>query len=305
VNYKTRVVSIRILGPFALAWLFASCGPKARDTVEPGPLQIDKSGEPAVAIDTTPLDNVDISAIDSDRQTTFYRLVTTLPSPCGKAHSLRTSYTGDPSCKRARFAVRWLVAMLQDEIREDLVRQDYRDKYENIKRVKLDARAAPTFGPPNAAVRIVEFFDYACPHCNHFKPILDEVMAKYDGKIVVSFMMFPLGHWPYSHSAARASLAAHTQGKFKEMHAMLFAKGAAHSKPDVLEYAKLLGLDLVKFEAAYEAAGPRVDLDKKIGNDAGVESTPTIYVNDRKYVGPMVPKYIGFWIEEELDHGRG
>jgi protein-disulfide isomerase len=290
-----------------LAWLCASCAPKTRDKMETGPLQIDRNDSVSAApLDTTPLENVDISSLDSDRKAMFHRLIGTVKSPCGKLHSLRTSYTRDPACKRARFAVRYVLAMLQDEFPEDRVREDYREKYENIKRVKLDASAAPTFGAPNALVRIVEFFDYACSHCAHFKPTLDEVMAKYGDKIAVSYMMYPLGHWPNSESAARASLAAHAQGKFKDMHAMLFAKAPAHAKPDVMAYAKVLGLDLAKFEAAYEAAGPRVESDKKMGSEAGVESTPTLYVNDRKYTGPSVTRYIGLWIEEELaEHGQG
>lgn len=278
-----------------------ACEKKTNKPPDTGALTaMDRNGSGATAVDTTPLKDVDLSKLDKDRTAMFYRLVNTLKSPCGKPESLRVSYTKDTSCKRAPFAVKLVVAMLEDEFPEDKAREDYVHKYENIQTFKLDTSKAPTFGPSDALARIAEFYDYACGHCRDFKKVLDAVMAKYEGKIAVSFMMYPLGHWPESRSAAMASIAAHQQGKFKEMHTMLFSKGTAHSKNDVMGYAKELGLDLAKFEAAYEAAGAQVDNDKKIGSAAGVDSTPTIFFNERRYTGPQAPKYFGLWIEEEL-----
>jgi protein-disulfide isomerase len=306
VNYNHAVATARILGPFVLALLCplmmgGACEKKTNKPPDTGAINaMDRQGSGATAVDTTPLPDVDLGKLDKDRTAMFYRLVNTLKSPCGKGESLRVSYTKDTSCKRAPFAVKLLVSMLEDEFPEDKAREDYIQKYENIKTVKLDTSKAPTFGPTDALARIVEFFDYACGHCRDFKKVLDAVMAKYEGKIAVSFMMFPLGHWPESKSAAQASLAAHAQGKFKEMHQTLFVKAPAHAKADVMGYAKDLGLDLAKFEQAYDAAGPHVEADKKQGNEAGVDSTPAIYFNERKYTGPQAPKYFGLWIEEEL-----
>jgi protein-disulfide isomerase len=305
VNYNHAVSTARILGPFVLALLCplmmgGACEKKTNKPPDSGALTaLDRTGS-ATALDTTPLKDVDISKLDKDRTAMFYRLIGTLKSPCGKGENLRKSYTSDTSCKRAPFAVKLVLSMLEDEFPEDKARDDYMAKYENIKTYKLDTSKAPTFGRSDALARIAEFYDYACGHCKEFKPVLDAVMAKYEGKISVSFMMFPLGHWPESKSAAQASLAAHAQGKFKEMHTMLFSKGTAHAKADVMGYAKEIGLDMPKFEQAYDAAGLHVEADKKIGGEAGVDSTPAIYFNERKYTGPLAPKYFGLWIEEEL-----
>jgi protein-disulfide isomerase len=289
-----------IPGAFVLALLSGACEKKTNKPPDTGALTgSDRTGS-ATAVDTTPLKDIDLGKLDKDRTATFYRLVGTLKSPCGKPEALRASYTKDTACKRAPFAVKLVLSMLEDEFPEDKARDDYTAKYENIKTYKFDTSKAPTFGPTDALARIVEFYDYACSHCKDFKPVLDAVMAKYEGKISVSFMMYPLGHWPESKSAAQASLAAHGQGKFKEMHTLLFAKVPAHAKSDVMGYAKDIGLDLAKFEAAYNAAVAQVEADKKIGNEAGVDSTPAIYFNERKYVGPIAPKYFGLWIEEEL-----
>jgi protein-disulfide isomerase len=59
-----------------------------------------------------------------------------------------------------------------------------------------------------------------------------------------------------------------------------------------------------KFEAAYQAEAAHVDSDVKQGEAAGVDSTPTLFFNDRKYEGPMHPKYIEMWVEEELAVNR-
>jgi protein-disulfide isomerase len=298
VNYNRAVSTVGILGLFVLALLSGACEKKTNKPPDSGAL-IAQPGS-ATAVDTTPLKDVDISKLDKDRTAMFYRLINSLKSPCGKGESLRKSYTSDTSCKRAPFAVKLVVNMLEDEFPEDKARDDYLAKYENIKTYKIDTSKAPQFGAPDALARIVEFYDYACSHCKEFKPILDVVMQKYEGKINVAFMMFPLGHWPESKSAAQASIAAHAQGKFKEMHTMLFSRVPAHSKQDVMQYASVMGLDMAKFEAAYLAAVTHVENDKKIGNEAGVDSTPAIYFNERRYTGPLAPKYFGLWIEEEL-----
>ena len=69
-------------------------------------------------------------------------------------------------------------------------------------------------------------------------------------------------------------------------------------------YAKQIGLDPTQFEAAYNAVAPQVVADVAQGDAAGVDATPTLFFNDRKYEGPMHPKYIAMWIEEELAVNR-
>ncbi len=88
----------------------AACHKTTSTTADPGlgsaldsPTEM---AQPSGPVDTTPLPGVDITKLDADQQKSFYTLVGSLSSPCGKAHSLRTSFTTDSSCKRAPFAVR-------------------------------------------------------------------------------------------------------------------------------------------------------------------------------------------------------
>lgn len=256
-------------------------------------------------VDTTPLPGIDIGKLSDDQKQSFYKLVGSLSSPCGKAHSLRTSVTSDSSCKRAPFAVRYVKQLLEDEINESMVREAYDAKYKPVeKKVSFELSKAPRVGANDAPVRLVEFFDYGCPHCAAFKPMMEQVVADRGDKIVEYFMMFPLEKHTDSKSAAQAALAAAQQGKFKQMHDVLFDKTPLHDHEHVTDYAKQIGLDMGKFEAAYAAAAPQVESDVKQGESAGVDSTPTLFFNDRKYEGPMHPKYIEMWIDEELAVNR-
>ncbi len=265
------------------------------------------SAAPAVKIDTTPLKGVDLGKLGAEKQKVFYGLVDSLLSPCGKSHSLRTSFNQDSECKRAPFAVRYVVALLEDEANKDQVREEYDAHYKKppgeAKTFKLDG--VPVFGNPAAKIQLVEFFDYGCPACRDFKPMMDKIISDHGTEVAVYYKMFPLvNNHPNSMSAARAALAAQAQGKFKEMHDLLFEKSPEHTWEDVSGYAQTLGLDAAKFKADYDAAEPRIKAEMAEGDAAGVDSTPTIYFQGRAYKGPMHPRYFGMWIAEEAAVNR-
>jgi protein-disulfide isomerase len=265
------------------------------------------SGSSEGPVDTTPLAGFDLAGLSADKQQVFYKLIGSLDSPCGKAHNLRTSFTTDTSCKRAPFAVRYIKTLVEDEASEDQAREEYTKHYKSTAApAKVDVSRAPHSGPEDAPIKLAEFYDYACPHCKAFAPILEQVMADEAGKVSEYFMMFPLkipGH-ENSPSAAAAALAAADQGKFKDMHVLLFSNTPLHDHDHVTEYAKQLKLDMTKFEAAYTQEADHVQSDIKQGDALGVNSTPTLFINEHKYEGPSHPKYIEMWIDEELAVNR-
>jgi protein-disulfide isomerase len=320
VHYNLRVSNVRFSGHFVLALLCApllmggACEKKTKssDTGAVAALDNAHAGSSAVAAtaegpaDTTPLAGIDLGKLDGDKTKLFYKLVGSLKSPCGKAHSLRTSFTSDTSCKRAPFAVRYVLSMIEDEGREQFVRDEYSKKYEKTAApVKFDTSKAPHAGAEDARIKIVEFFDYECPHCQAFKSEMEGLLSERGSQISVYFMMFPLESvHPQSRNAAQAAVAANALGKFAEMHDKLFAPRAAHGREDVIGYAKAIGLDPARFEKAFEEASAQVTGDLKQGENAGVDSTPTIFFNDRKYEGPPYAKYLAMWIDEELAVNR-
>jgi len=262
--------------------------------------------DPSKPVDTTPIAGVDVSKLDEKQQKLFYGLVDSFSSPCGKAHSLRTSVKDDPSCTKAPYAVKYLAAMIEDEISEDDVRALYEAKYvAKAETHQFQLTDVPHTGSTNAPIQIVEFFDYGCPACQQVKPVIDMVEKENSATTVVYYKMFPLvDKHPNSMSAAQAAMAAYKQGKFREMHDALFEHSPEHKRADVMKYARDLGLDMVKFEADYDAAEPRIRADIKEGDDNGVDGTPSIFFNGRRYEGPAHPKYFGYWIQEDLAVNR-
>jgi protein-disulfide isomerase len=292
--------------PFLLG---AACSKesKAKDTGAIDAIERAGSGSGApTAVDTTPLPGISTDKLDKKKTEAFYRLVGSLPSPCGKAHSLRTSVTTDTACRRAPFAARLVLAMLEDDATEADARAQYNDKYLGKTAPKLfELDDTPHTGATDAPVVLVEFYDYACSACQRFKPKLDEAVALHGDNAVVYYKQYPLvSKHPDSHSAAQAALAAYRQDKFKEMHDILFDRSPAHRRADVIGYAKEMGLDLAKFEADYDALSPRVDADLKHGDAAGVDHTPTLFINGVEYTGPDLADYLGMWIAEEVAVNR-
>ena len=259
-------------------------------------------------IDKTPVPGIDVSKLDDKGQTLFYKLVDSFPSPCGKAHSLRTSVEEDKSCTKAPFAARYLASMIEDAIDEDDITKLWEAKYKKEPEVHtFDLNdQVPHMGSPSAPIKIVEFYDYGCPACMAFKPIMDEVIKENPGTVVVYYKEFPLvDKHPNSRGAAQAALAAAKQGKFKEMHDVLFSHGGEAApdeqrREDIEKYAQEMGLDMKQFDADFDAVAPQVDADMKEGDAAGVDGTPTIFFNGRLYEGPAHPKYFKYWIDEEL-----
>lgn len=320
VHYNLQVSNARISGHCVLAVLCApllmggACEKTANKPNDTGAITaLDHAGSGATGnavaegpVDTTPLAGVDLGKLEGEKLNLFYKLVGSLKSPCGKAHSLRTSYVSDTTCKRAPFAVRYVISLIEDEASETDARNEYAKKYEKTGQpVTFDVSRAPHVGSDDARIRLVEFFDYECPHCALFKPQMEQVISDKSGQISVYFMMYPIeSKHPGSRSAAQAALAANQQGKFKEMHDKLFEETPRHDHESVTGYAKALGLDVAKFEKAYDDASAQVTSDLKQGETAGVDSTPTLFFNDRRYEGPMHPKYIEMWIDEEIAVNR-
>jgi protein-disulfide isomerase len=320
VHYNLQVSNARISGHFVLAILCApllmggACEKKANKPNDTGAMNaLDHVGSGSTGgmtaegpVDTTPLTGVDVSKLEGDKAKLFYKLIGSLKSPCGKPQSLRASFTSDTACKRAPFAVRYVAALLEDEASEADARTEYAKKYEKAApAVTFDVSKAPHAGGDDARIRLVEFFDYECPHCAVFKAAMEQILSDKAGQVSAYFLMYPIeSKHPGSRSAAQAALAANLQGKFKEMHDKLFEATPRHSRDDVMGYAKELGLDMDKFTRAYDDVSGQVTTDAKQGDTAGVDSTPTLFFNDRRYEGPMHPKYIEMWIDEELAVNR-
>ena len=161
---------------------------------------------------------------------------------------------------------------------------------------KFAAPSAPTSapasgihirGPKTAVVTIEEFGDFQCPPCSTMAGLLKKEEEEYGGKLRVIFHHFPLVNHIHARAAAHAAEAAHQQGKFWEMHDLLYKEQGVWSKAEQVEplfegYAKTIGLNSEQFEKDMKdpKVMERVDGDQKLGSSRGVTSTPTLFVNE-------------------------
>jgi protein-disulfide isomerase len=269
------------------------------------------SGDSSPPSPSQPVQGANLDGLAESQKNRFERLVDTLNSPCGKAHSLRTSRNTDPSCARAPFAVAYVIELLKDNATNKEVRELYERRYRDIDtqpRVSFDLAGAPKTGSPDAPVELVEFYDYQCPACRNFKGALEEAAAELSGKVVVYYKQFPLpGHQPGAGVAAQAALAVQSlePKKFKAMHDWLFANPDKHTREGLQTIVEELHIKPADFDKAYEAAAAKVEADRAEGmKDKRVESTPTLFINGRPYGGPQIPKYIKMFVEEAIAVGK-
>jgi protein-disulfide isomerase len=153
-----------------------------------------------------------------------------------------------------------------------------------------DTQPAHFKGRIDAPVQIEEFGDYQCPPCGQFHPIAKRIMNDYGDRIRFSFRNYPLTQIHKNAAiAARAAEAAGQQGKFWEMHDLLYERQTEWSKADdarplFIQYAQQLGLDVNRFQQDIDGAvaGMRVAQDADLGNLRGVKGTPTLFLNGRE-----------------------
>ena len=144
-------------------------------------------------------------------------------------------------------------------------------------------------GPVEAPVTIVEYGDYECPYCAAAEPVLAAVLTAQAGRVRLVFRNFPLPDvHPYALTAALAAEAAAALGAFWAMHDILFNRQDRLRDIDLVGYAETLGLPgtAVVGDAA-QPYGEKVEADFRSGVDSDVRGTPTLFVNGRRYTGPI------------------
>src|SRR5581483_7136205 len=160
-------------------------------------------------------------------------------------------------------------------------------------------------GSASAPVTVVEFGDFQCPSCGAAYPLLKQMLTDYNGQVSLVFRNFPLTQiHPNALIGAEAAEAAGAQGKYWEMHDMLFQnqnEWADSTTPldSFVKYAQSLHLDIDAFKQAMSshAGDALIQRDQNDGNALGVTGTPTLFLNGHEMDG--VPDYAS--LKAELD----
>jgi protein-disulfide isomerase len=139
-------------------------------------------------------------------------------------------------------------------------------------------------GPDHAPVTVVEYGDFECPQCKQAVGAVKQVLARFENQVRVVFRNFPLeGVHPHALRAAEAAECAAGQGRFWEMHDLLFEKQPHLEPARLFDYARTIGLDMARFTAEMddEIYLQRVREHQKSGEASGVRATPTFFVNGK------------------------
>jgi len=137
-------------------------------------------------------------------------------------------------------------------------------------------------GPDHAPVTIVEYGDFECPSCKQAAPAVKLLLERFVGKVRLVWRHFPLEEvHPHAMHAAQAAESAGAQGKFWEMHDLLFHNQAHLKLAQLKGYAEQLQLDIPRYTAEMddEIYLQRVREHQRSGDESGVRSTPAFFIN--------------------------
>jgi protein-disulfide isomerase len=157
-------------------------------------------------------------------------------------------------------------------------------------------------GPPDAPFTLVEYGDFECPFCARATGVTRELRAEFGPRLRYVFRHLPLPDvHPHAELAARVAVAAGAQGRFWEMHDLLFAHQDQLDYEDLVGYAADLELDVEAFlrDLDDEATAARVRADVASAEASGARGTPTFFINGRRHVGPHDARTLA----EALEHG--
>ncbi len=141
-------------------------------------------------------------------------------------------------------------------------------------------------GTPGAPMRLLIYGDYECPYTRRAVSSVAQVRTELGDALVYAFRNFPLIEiHPHAFNAALAAEAADLQGKFWEMHDLLFGRQGELTDHDLVTRAAYIGLDEDKFRTDFvDRKGlPRIEADIESGIQSGVEGTPSIFINGKPH----------------------
>lgn len=150
-----------------------------------------------------------------------------------------------------------------------------------------------TQGNPDAPIQLVEYGDYECPFCGQAYWSVKAVQEALGDKILFVFRNFPLAQaHPHALAAAQSAEAAGLQGRFWEMHDVIYEHQDMLDEANLFRFAEALGLDMERFarDFASPEVAKKIRADFLSGARSGVNGTPTFFVNGERYDGSWAPQ---------------
>jgi protein-disulfide isomerase len=266
-----------------------STGATCRNSEEKPPPPPAANGPKAPAV--TEIPDLDLASVDPGVRADALRLLNDNFCYCGCPRTIAACLANKSECSCVQCSERMAKFILAEygngASTEDVEAQllgGFSEGFNGAQKTFAE-RDQPTKGPKEATFVIVEFADFACPHCAGAFDTLNELISK-RSDVRLDYYYYPLSfNGEKAVRAAEAAEEARRQGKFWEMAKLLFDNQLNLSESEVTGYAQQVGLDMAAFEKALSAHAHRdlVMADKKLGEASGVESTPSFFVNGRPF----------------------
>ncbi len=245
---------------------------------------------------------VDTSKLSEAQRGVFFQVINTEPSACDKPHSMARSLKDDPDCRDSMLAAQFVSDALASGAPASAVKHDVPLVVDALQPKDIPVDGRPIYGSERAPVTVVVFADFQCPHCAAEAPKLRKAIDQFRGRARLVYKHFPLGGHDRAKEAAIACEAAHEQGKFWEMHDLVFENQMDLSDANLYKFAKQVGLDEAKFKASYSAKKGKavVEQDKADGEKLGIGGTPAVYVNGREVMPALFGGNVTAYIDDAL-----
>jgi protein-disulfide isomerase len=244
----------------------------------------------------TTLPDVDLSGLTAQQKQAALKALRVQSCTCGCDMHLAECRVKDPSCSESRA----LTAIVVKAIRAGKDPEKAIAESDFVKRksasptlleaaIALPVDGAPAKGPAKARITLVEFSDFECPYCSKAALKIESILKAYPNDARLIYKQYPLPTHPHAKMAAQAALAALAQDKFWPLHDKLFANFNRLNDATVLGLAKETGLDMTRFDADRNSVKVKTAVEKDIvdGNKVQVAGTPTLFINGKRYNGPL------------------
>src|SRR5215471_13303680 len=245
----------------------------------------------------TTLNGVDFTGLTPARKTTALKALRTMGCTCGCDMKVAECRVKDPSCAYSKNLSESIVGAVKEGKGEaaaievaKATKWGHQIEHKLLDDpVQIPTQGAPAMGPASARITLVEFSDFQCPYCGKASTQIAAILKAYPNDVKLIFKQFPLDTHPQAQISAQASLAAHNQGKFWQLHDLMFANRTKLSPGAIHFWAQSIGLDMKKFDADLQSPTVKkaVSKDLEDGEKAGVEGTPTIYIDGQRYNGDL------------------